>query len=111
MNKIDYTPIGRDVVWKVKEKRDSGLILSEASMMMEETDVVIVATGSDVKVIKPGDRVVLRGGCRPTLVILNKEKYGQVSEGECLGIVGKDVDTTIPENVFTPPPGSIVGLG
>ncbi len=107
-NTLDYTPIGRDVIWKIKEKTDSGLVLPDSVTLAEEGAVRILAVGGDVKVVKPGDKVLLRGGARPTLLILNREKYAQASEGECLGVVGEDVDTTIPEDVFTPPPASSI---
>lgn len=107
-SKIDYTPIGRDVMWKIKEKTDSGLVLPDSVTLSEEGAVRIIAVGHETKIVKPGDKVLLRGGARPTLLILNREKYAQVSEGECLGVVGENVDTSIPEDLFTPPPASAV---
>ena len=105
MTTIPYKPLSRDVVFEIIEQTNSGIYLADSAATFASSDqnaIEIVAVGPDTRWIKPGDRVFMRE-CMPTIVVLNGKKYAQVSEADCMGIVDKDVDTSIPKSMMQSP--------
>ena len=97
MNKtMPYKPLSRDVVFKI-EVVESAIVLSDElvkqSMLDDQNSLEVVAVGPECKHVKVGDLVLLRSP-RYTSIAINQMEYGQISEGELLGIVDKNTDTS-----------------
>ncbi len=119
MNKINFKPLGGDVVFKI-DIVESIIALTEEQqkqkMLDDQNTVEIVAVGSNVLDISVGDKVLLRSP-RYMSIAIDGQEYGQISKGEVLGIVLNDADTAFTKSMqdrlaasrITAPDGSYGG--
>lgn len=94
MNKINYTPVGRDCIYEIEIPK-SVLIQTEEQKLqalidkINNTDEgVILRIGKDCSWVKEGDLVKF-GTIHPFIITVEDKKYVQISETDIKGIITK----------------------